>query len=76
MLYKATDTLGGVAFIDVGQVTDKVTPSVDNLAIGAGLGFRYYTDFGPLRFDVGVPLKGDENTDANFQVYISIGQAF
>tara|TARA_R110001592_G_scaffold27763_26_gene102950 strand:- start:7374 stop:9125 length:1752 start_codon:yes stop_codon:yes gene_type:complete len=74
--YKATDTLGGVAFIDVGQVTDKVTPSVDNLAIGAGLGFRYYTDFGPLRFDVGVPLKGDENTDANFQVYISIGQAF
>lgn len=74
--YKATDTLGAVAFVDMGEVDDKILPSLENPSIGAGLGFRYYTDFGPLRFDVGVPLSGDENTDENFQVYISIGQAF
>ncbi|MGN7437916.1 MAG: autotransporter assembly complex protein TamA [Alcanivorax sp.] len=74
--YKATDTLGAVAFVDMGEVDNKILPSLEDPSIGAGLGFRYYTDFGPLRFDVGVPLSGDENTDENFQVYISIGQAF
>ncbi len=73
---KATDKLGAVAFVDVGQVDDEITPSFDDLSIGAGAGLRYYTDFGPLRFDVGVPLRGDENSDNNFQIYISIGQAF
>ncbi len=74
--FKATKTLGGVAFVDVGQVYDEIIPSFNNLAIGAGLGARYYTDFGPLRFDVGVPLQGNDNSDANFQIYISIGQSF
>lgn len=73
---KFTDTLGMVAFVDTGHVGDKVIPTFDSLSIGAGVGARYYTDFGPLRLDVGVPLSGDENTDQNFQVYISIGQAF
>lgn len=76
MRFKATKTIGGVAFVDVGQVYDEIIPSFKNLAIGAGVGARYYTDFGPLRFDVGVPLQGNDNSDANFQVYISIGQAF
>ncbi len=74
--FKFTDTLGGVLFADAGQVSDEVTPSFSDMAIGAGAGFRYYTGFGPLRFDVGVPLSGDENTSDNFQVYISIGQSF
>jgi len=74
--YKATDKLGAVAFVDAGQVDDEVTPAFDDLAIGAGAGLRYYTAFGPLRLDVGVPLRGDENSDNNFQIYISIGQAF
>ena len=74
--FKATDKLGAVVFIDTGQVSDEVAPSFSDPAIGAGAGFRYYTDFGPLRLDVGVPLHGDENSDKNFQIYISIGQAF
>jgi outer membrane translocation and assembly module TamA len=44
-------------------------------AIGAGVGLRYYTGFGPLRADIAVPLNKEEG-DADFQVYISIGQAF
>ena len=74
--YKMSDTLGAVAFIDAGDVSDQVFPEFKDVSLGAGLGLRYYTDFGPLRFDVGVPLSGDDNTDQNYQVYISIGQAF
>ena len=74
--HKFTDKFGGVAFADAGYVDDEVFPSFDNLSVGAGLGVRYYTDFGPLRFDVAVPVSGDENTSDNFQIYISIGQAF
>lgn len=74
--FKMTETLGAVVFVDAGQVDDRVSPRFDNLSIGAGVGFRYYTDFGPLRLDIGVPLSGKDNTEQNFQVYISIGQAF
>lgn len=74
--FNITETIGGVAFVDAGQVDDKVFPSLTEVSVGAGLGARYYTDFGPLRFDVGVPISGDDNTDDSFQVYISIGQAF
>jgi|TARA_R110002126_G_scaffold279836_1_gene426918 translocation and assembly module TamA len=73
---KFTQTLGGVAFIDGGSVSESAAPDFDNLSFGAGLGFRYYTDFGPLRFDVAVPLNEKENLDQNYQFYISIGQAF
>ena len=74
--YKFTDTLGGVTFIDAGSVSDSVTPDLDNLSFGVGVGLRYYTDFGPLRFDVAVPLNQKDELDQNYQFYISIGQAF
>lgn len=74
--FKVTETLGGVIFVDAGKVDDLIFPGFDDIAIGAGAGVRYYTGFGPLRFDVGVPLQGDENTDQSYQFYISIGQAF
>jgi len=73
---KFTDTLGGVAFIDAGSISDNATPDLSSLSFGAGLGFRYYTDFGPLRFDVALPLNKTENLDQDYQFYISIGQAF
>jgi translocation and assembly module TamA len=37
---------------------------------------RYYTDFGPLRFDLATPLTQKDDVDQNYQIYISIGQAF
>lgn len=73
---KFTDTLGAVAFVDAGSVSETTSPDFSNLAVGAGLGFRYYTGFGPIRFDVAVPLTERENLDQNYQIYISIGQAF
>ena len=36
---------------------------------------RYYTDFGPVRVDVGFPLNAREG-DPPFGVYVSLGQAF
>ncbi len=77
MRVKFTDTIGGVVFIDGGNVYDAMIPNFENgLYWGAGAGVRYYTDFAPIRFDVAVPLNNKENLDQNFQIYISIGQAF
>jgi translocation and assembly module TamA len=73
--YRASDTLGYVAFIDAGAAGSNVEPPLDAMKLGAGVGLRYYTAFGPLRADIAVPLN-KEAGDADFQVYISIGQAF
>ena len=73
--YRASDTLGYVAFIDAGAAGSNVEPPIDDMKFGAGLGLRYYTAFGPLRADLAVPLSNVEGA-GDFQVYISIGQAF
>lgn len=73
--YRASDTLGYVAFLDGGAAGSNVEPPIDSMRFGAGVGLRYYTAFGPLRADIAVPLN-KETGDADFQIYISIGQAF
>lgn len=77
MRFKVTEDIGVVTFVDAGNVSNSAIPDFDGgLFVGAGAGVRYYTDFGPIRFDVGVPLNKRENLDQTFQIYISIGQAF
>jgi len=71
-----TERIGAVAFVDAGNVTDDSYPGFSGAGIGAGVGGRYYTRFGPLRLDVAVPVSGDQHTDRPFQFYVSIGQAF
>ncbi len=73
---KFTEKFGGVAFIDAGSVTEESEPDFSNMAVGAGIGVRYYTSFGPVRFDIATPLTQKDNLDQNYQFYISIGQAF
>ena len=73
--YRANDTLGYVAFIDAGAAGSNVEPPIDDMKLGAGVGLRYYTAFGPLRADFAVPLSNVEGA-GDFQIYISIGQAF
>ena len=73
---KFTKRLGGVAFVDGASVTEKSTPEFGNMAIGTGIGIRYYTGFGPIRFDIATPLTQKEDLEQNYQFYISIGQAF
>jgi translocation and assembly module TamA len=70
-------SFGAVAFIDSGSSYTDTLPNFSQFAprVGAGMGVRYYTAFGPARLDVGVPLNKRDG-DAPFGVYVSIGQAF
>ncbi|MDO8839057.1 MAG: BamA/TamA family outer membrane protein [Parvibaculum sp.] len=75
--YRVSETIGVVAFVDAGQAYRELTPRFDgSLLWGAGLGLRYYTPIGPIRFDVAVPLDRRRGVDDAFQIYASIGQAF
>ncbi|MGC1269326.1 MAG: BamA/TamA family outer membrane protein, partial [Croceibacterium sp.] len=64
-----------VPFVDAGVVDTGPTPGLSDIRIGAGVGVRYHTPFGPLRLDVGVPLNPGPD-DARFGVYVALGQAF
>lgn len=66
---------GVVGFVDAGQVYRGSTPDFSNLRYGAGIGARYYTNFGPMRFDIATPI-GRKPGEARISVYVSIGQAF
>ena len=66
---------GIVGFVDAGQVYESTTPDFSNLRFGAGIGGRFYTNFGPLRLDIATPLDRQEGESA-IAVYVSIGQAF
>jgi translocation and assembly module TamA len=73
--WRQSDNLGWVAFLDAGAAGDGPEPPIENMRAGMGLGLRYYAGFGPLRADLAVPLNKRVG-DADFQIYISIGQAF
>ncbi|MCZ2327968.1 autotransporter assembly complex protein TamA [Bartonella sp. F02] len=70
------DKLGFVSFIDGGFVGGKGHFDLSkNIKWGVGIGGRYMTDLGPLRFDIAVPLKREEG-DPRVGFYVGIGQAF
>jgi translocation and assembly module TamA len=67
--------LGIVPFIDAGTVGDDATPGFDEIKYGAGIGARYHSSFGPIRFDVAFPINPGPN-DSWIAVYVALGQAF
>ncbi|WP_424770162.1 autotransporter assembly complex protein TamA [Pontixanthobacter sp.] len=66
---------GVVAFVDAGQVYNTSVPDFSGLRYGAGIGGRFYTNFGPLRLDIATPI-GRKDGESLINIYISIGQAF
>lgn len=72
---KITDTIGIVPFLDMGAAFEDEVPDFSGLQYAAGLGLRYYTPIGPIRFDAAIPLN-PRNNDDGYGLYISIGQAF
>ncbi len=64
-----------VPFVDAGSVGTGATPDFDTIRIGAGIGVRYTTGFGPLRLDVATPVNPGPG-DGPIAVYVSLGQAF
>ncbi|WP_374406638.1 autotransporter assembly complex family protein [Pelagerythrobacter sp.] len=66
---------GVVGFVDAGQVYEDSLPQFSDIRFGAGIGGRFYTNFGPLRLDLAMPLDRQPG-ESRFAVYVSIGQAF
>ena len=75
--FRVTESIGLVPFADFGTVSLKEWPEVSAKwykSVGAGV--RYYTFFGPIRLDVGIPLNPRKGLDTWGKVYASIGQSF
>ncbi|MEZ5735771.1 MAG: BamA/TamA family outer membrane protein [Novosphingobium sp.] len=66
---------GVVGFVDVGQSYADTMPQFSDLRFGAGIGGRFYTNFGPIRVDVATPVDRRPG-ESRINVYVSIGQAF
>lgn len=75
--HKFSESWGGVAFFDMGNVYSNPLPNFkEPLRQALGLGIRYYTPIGPLRVDLAIPLNKRRHIDKAYQIYFSIGQAF
>ncbi|HKX91643.1 MAG TPA: BamA/TamA family outer membrane protein [Sphingomicrobium sp.] len=66
---------GIVPFFDGGSLTGEGLPDFKDWRFAVGLGARYYSSFGPIRIDVGVPLNRQQG-DGPLAVAVSLGQAF
>jgi translocation and assembly module TamA len=74
--YRFLEDFGIVPFFDAGTVSRDATPNFDEpIQYAAGVGFRYYTGFGPIRADIAVPLNPRHDDDP-VAFYVSIGQSF
>lgn len=73
--FQATDSIGIVPFVDAGAVSGDEFLGSARFKVGAGIGLRYLTPFGPLRLDAAVPLNRDPG-DPDFAIYAGVGQAF
>jgi outer membrane protein insertion porin family len=69
--------LGGVVFYDGGNVFSAVNANqfINNYTNTVGIGFRYSTPIGPVRFDVGRNLNPIPGIRAT-QFFVTLGQAF
>ncbi|MGC4251066.1 MAG: BamA/TamA family outer membrane protein [Sphingobium sp.] len=66
---------GVVAFVDAGQVYESSMPKFSDIRYGVGIGGRFYTNFGPFRADIAMPINRQPG-ESKFALYIGIGQAF
>lgn len=73
--FGAANQFGIVPFVDAGTISSDALPSVRQVRVGAGIGLRYYSSFGPIRVDVGTPINPQPG-DPRIGVYVSLGQAF
>lgn len=73
---KVTDTIGVVPFVDAGSAFKSELPDFrERLRVGAGLGLRYYTSLGAIRFDVAAPVN-PRHGDGKFAIYLGLGESF
>jgi translocation and assembly module TamA len=74
---RLTKTIGLVPFFDSAIVDLKKYPNFSSKYLKSlGLGFRYFSFFGPLRLDLAFPLNRRKGIDDVYRVYASVGQTF
>lgn len=61
----------GAAFVDTGNAFNSWWP--DDLATGAGLGVRWVSPVGPIRFDIAHPFDSEEDS---WRLHFAIGPEF
>jgi outer membrane protein insertion porin family len=69
--------LGAVLFYDGGNVYSNINLSqfADDFTHSVGIGIRYQTPVGPVRFDVGYRLTSVPGVRAT-QYFVTLGQSF
>ncbi len=72
---QVTETIGIVPFVDAGLVSEDEFLGSARFQVGAGVGLRYLTPFGPLRIDAAVPVNPQPG-DPDFAIYAGVGRAF
>jgi translocation and assembly module TamA len=75
---RVSETIGLVPFFDLGNVFSHQLPNFKGQWFkSAGIGVRYFSLIGPLRFDIGFPLdRRKKMNDPIYKVLVSIGQMF
>ncbi|MBD3178396.1 MAG: BamA/TamA family outer membrane protein, partial [Candidatus Latescibacteria bacterium] len=83
--------IGGVLFLDGGNVWKDVDEILEgkfsifeeeedvgvyDYKYSTGIGLRYYTPVGPVRFDVGFPINKSPRQEDDYWIHISLGQIF
>lgn len=67
--YKVANRWWGAVFVDGGEAVNDIRHS--NFKIGAGMGIRWESPLGPLKFDIALPV-GDKKENS-VQFYIGLG---
>ena len=69
--------VGTALFVDVGNVHSQLEAfNPKDLKWSVGVGLRYLSPIGPVRYDVGIRLSTDRPSVGKVQHHISLGQAF
>jgi translocation and assembly module TamA len=75
--FRVSKAIGLVPFFDIGSVYMQQIPDFHQKWFkSAGLGIRYFSFLGPLRFDIAFPLDRRKGIDPLYRILVSIGQTF
>jgi translocation and assembly module TamA len=78
-------SVGGAVFVDAGNVYARSSIRLNDLRYAGGIGIRYLSPVGPLRFDIGFPFQRrliginqdmKREYERSFSYFITLGHAF